>query len=46
MRKLLNYHWPGNVRELRNVIRAAITQAQETVKEKDITIPRQALVPS
>lgn len=46
MRKLLNYHWPGNVRELRNVIRAAITQAQETIKEKDITIPRQALVPN
>ncbi|MBI5473535.1 MAG: sigma-54-dependent Fis family transcriptional regulator [Ignavibacteriae bacterium] len=44
MRKLLNYEWPGNVRELRNVVRAAITQAQQTIKEKDITIPRQVLV--
>lgn len=44
MRKLLNHTWPGNVRELRNVVRAAITQAQEIVKEKDIVIHRQALV--
>jgi two-component system, NtrC family, response regulator AtoC len=41
MRKLMNYQWPGNVRELRNVIRAAVTQAQQTVKERDIAIPRQ-----
>ncbi|HXG01164.1 MAG TPA: sigma-54 dependent transcriptional regulator [Bacteroidota bacterium] len=44
MRKLLNYSWPGNVRELRNVIRAAITRAQGTIKEKDIVIHRQGLV--
>lgn len=44
MRKLLNYEWPGNVRELRNVVRAAAAQAQETIKEKDIVIPRQVLV--
>jgi two-component system response regulator AtoC len=44
MRKLLNHSWPGNVRELRNVVRAAITQAQGTIKEKDIVIHRQTLV--
>ncbi len=44
MRKLLNHSWPGNVRELRNVVRAAMTQAQQTIKEKDVVIHRQALV--
>jgi two-component system response regulator AtoC len=43
MRKLLNHQWPGNVRELRNVVRAAMTQAQGTIKEKDIVIHRQGL---
>jgi len=43
MRKLLNYSWPGNVRELRNCVRAAMTQAQQTIKEKDIVIHRQAV---
>jgi len=44
MRKLLNYSWPGNVRELRNVIRSAVTQAQDTIKEKDIVIRRLGIV--
>lgn len=44
MRKLLNHPWPGNVRELRNVVRAAMTQAQQTIKEKDIVIHRQVVV--
>jgi DNA-binding NtrC family response regulator len=43
-RKLLNHSWPGNVRELRNVVRAAMTQAQETITERDINIHRQVLV--
>ena len=46
MRKLLNHSWPGNVRELRNVIRAAMSQAQQTIKEKDIVIHRQLIAPS
>lgn len=44
MRKLLNYSWPHNVRELRNVIRSAATQAQGTIKEKDIVIRRLGVV--
>lgn len=44
VRKLLNYAWPGNVRELRNVIRAAMTLAQGTIREKDIVIHRQGVL--
>lgn len=44
IRKLLNHTWPGNVRELRNVVRAAITLAQGTIKEKDIVIHRQGVL--
>ncbi len=44
MRRLLNHAWPGNVRELRNVVRASMTQAQGTIKEKDIVIPRQTVI--
>jgi transcriptional regulator with GAF, ATPase, and Fis domain len=38
MRKLLNHSWPGNVRELRNVIRAALSTAEEKIQEKDLRI--------
>ncbi|MBX2992543.1 MAG: sigma-54-dependent Fis family transcriptional regulator [Bacteroidetes bacterium] len=44
VRKLINHSWPGNVRELRNVIRAAMTQAQGTIREKDIVIHRQGVL--
>lgn len=44
MRKLLNHTWPGNVRELRNTVRAAITQADQTIQENDIIIHGQIMV--
>lgn len=44
MRKLLNHSWPGNVRELRNTIRAAMTQAEQTIHEDNIVIHGQMMV--